>query len=99
FSPDGSVVAAGSEDKTIILWDVETGRSLGALEGHSDTVSSLLFENDGDALLSGSFDGTIIRWDLENMKPLATLIKGFGASVSSIFPSPDGHLTALALDK
>ena len=99
FSPDGSAVAAGAEDKTIILWDVESGRSLGTLAGHTETVSSLLFEHDGETLLSGSLGGTIIRWDLENMKPSATLIKGNGASISSIFSSTDSHMSALALDK
>jgi WD40 repeat protein len=99
FSPDGSTVAAGAEDKTIILWDVESGQSLGTLAGHTETVSSLLFERNGETLLSGSLGGTIIRWDLENMKPLATLIKGFGAYISSIFSSRDGHLNSLALDK
>ena len=99
FSPDGTIVAAGAEDKSIILWDVESGRSLGTLAGHTETVSSLLFEHDGETLLSGSLGGTIIRWDLENMKPLATLIKGFGASISSIFSNSEGHLNALALDK
>jgi WD40 repeat protein len=99
FSPDGTIVAAGAEDKTIILWDVKSGQSLGELVGHTETVSSLLFEHNGETLLSGSLGGTIIRWDLENMKPLATLIKGFGASISSIFSSPDGRLNSLALDK
>ncbi|MGA2730048.1 MAG: TIR domain-containing protein [Terracidiphilus sp.] len=99
FSPDGSTVAAGAEDKTILLWDVKSGQSLGTLAGHTETVSSLLFESNGNTLLSGSLGGTIIRWDVENMKPLATLIKGFGASISSILANRDGHLNSLALDK
>jgi WD40 repeat protein len=99
FSPDGSMVATGSEDNSIILWDVAKRKSIGPLVGHSQTVSSLLFARNGESLLSGSLDGTIIQWDLENLKPSATLIKSFGASVSSIFLSPDGDLKALALDK
>lgn len=99
FSPDGSTVAAGAEDKTIILWDVETRKPLGTLIGHSQTVSSLLFTRDGESLFSGSLDGAIIQWDLENFKPLANLTKGLGASISSIFLSPDGNLKSLALDK
>jgi WD40 repeat protein len=99
FSPDGTIVAAGAEDKTISLWDVESGQAMGRLAGHTETVSSLLFEHDGKTLLSGSLGGTIIRWDLANMKPVGTLIKGFGASISSIFSSPDGHLKSMALDK
>ena len=99
FSPDGSLVATGAEDKGIIIWDVATRKSVGRLAGHSQTVISLLFARDGESLLSGSLDGTILRWDLESMKQSATLIKNLGASISSIFLSPNGDLKALALDK
>lgn len=99
FSPDGSIVAAGAEDQTITVWGVQSGHALGTLTGHTETVSSLLFEPDGNTLLSGSLDGSIIRWDLENMKPLATLMKGYGAAISSIVSTPDDQLRALALDK
>ena len=99
FSPDGTVVAAGAEEQTIALWDVQTQKPIGALAGHTATVTTLLFDPDGGTLLSGSLDGTIIRWDLENMKAIDTPVNGFGASISSIFISPDGHLKSLALEK
>ncbi|HEY2466573.1 MAG TPA: TIR domain-containing protein [Terracidiphilus sp.] len=99
FSPDGGMVATGSEDKSIILWDVASRKSIGSLVGHSQAISSLLFTPDGESLYSGSLDGIIIQWDLENGKPARTPITGLGGSVSSIFLSPDGELKALALDK
>jgi WD40 repeat protein len=99
FSRDGTIVAAGSEDKTIVLWDAQSHRPLGTLAGHAETVTSLLFEPSGAVLLSGSLDGTIMRWDLEHLKAIDTPVKGFGASISSIFFSPDGHVRSLALEK
>ncbi len=99
FSRDGTMVAAGSEDKTIVLWDVKGHSRLGTLAGHSETVTSLLFDPNAVVLLSGSADGTIIRWNLETRKPMDTPVKNFGASISSIFVSPDGHARSLALQK
>jgi WD40 repeat protein len=99
FSRDGAVVAAGSEDQTIVLWDLQSQRTLGTLAGHPETVNNLAFDPGGELLYSGSIDGTIIRWNLEELKAIDSPVKGFGASISSIFFSPDGHVRALALEK
>lgn len=99
FSRDGAVVAAGSEDNTIVVWDVKSQTPLGTLAGHSQTVTSLLFDPNRPILLSGSADGTIMRWDLEGLKLIDTPVKDFGASISSIFLSPDGNTRSLALEK
>ncbi len=99
FSQDGRMVAAGSEDKTILVWDVESQRQLATLTGHADTVGSLLFDHDGEVLLSGDYGGSIIRWDLEEMKAIDAPVQGFGDSISSIFLAPGDHVKALALEK
>ena len=99
FSQDGTIVAAGSEDKTIMLWDVKSQTPLGTLAGHSQTVTSLLFDPNRPVLLSGSADGAIMRWNLEALKVMDTPVKDFGASISSIFLSPDGNTRSLALEK
>jgi WD40 repeat protein len=99
FSQDGATVAAGAEDKTILLWDVPSRKPLGTLTGQAGTVNSLLFDHDGEILLSGSTDGTIMRWDVENVKAIDTPVRGFGDSISSIFLTADGHLKALALSR
>ena len=54
-----------ARDKTVRLWDVETGRCLRVLEGHTDSVRSVAWSADGRRALSGSGDKTVRLWDVE----------------------------------
>ena len=64
FSPDGKYALSGSDDKTVRLWEVETGRCLRVLEGHSDSVSSVAWSSDGLRGFSGALNGVGRVWDL-----------------------------------
>jgi len=64
FSPDESYLAAGLEDGTIALWNLET-HQLSALRGQSAAVMVLSFSRDGRWLLSASIDRTIRFWPLK----------------------------------
>ena len=65
------MLASGSSDATIRLWDVRTGRLLRTLEGHTAEVYSVSFHLDGWTLASGSRNGTVLLWDTTPMAPAA----------------------------
>ena len=70
YSPDGTIlVGSGMEvwSNPIRLWDVETGRNLGILSGHTEPVETLVFSHDGKTLASGSDDGTVLLWDWDQI--------------------------------
>ncbi|MCA2689583.1 MULTISPECIES: WD40 repeat domain-containing protein, partial [unclassified Microcystis] len=88
FSPDGKTLVSGSGDKTIKLWNVETGQEIRTLKGHDSVVSSVNFSPDGKTLVS-SGDNTIKLWNVKTGQEIRTL-KGHDSVVSSVNFSPDG---------
>ena len=77
FSPDGRRIVSGSGDKTIRVWDAETGEEVvGPLKGHSDWVMSVAFSPDGRRIVSGSDDKTIRVWDAETGEEVMGPLKG-----------------------
>jgi glucose repression regulatory protein TUP1 len=67
-SPDGKLVAAGSLDTMVRVWNVQTGQQVERLKGHKDSVYSVAFSPDGKSLVSGSLDRTLRVWDLTQTK-------------------------------
>jgi WD40 repeat protein len=56
------VAFSGSSDKTIRLWDAESGEHIHTLEGHTSYVTLVAFSPDGQTIASGSADGTVLLW-------------------------------------
>jgi len=73
FSPDGRRALSGAKDHTTRLWDLETGRCLRVLRGHTDEVWSVVWSIDERRALSGANDDTIRLWDLETGRCLRVL--------------------------
>jgi WD40 repeat protein len=65
FGPDGARLATTGDDLTVRIWDVESGRQLLVLHGHTGPVTSAAFFPDGDRLVTAGVDGTIRIYVLE----------------------------------
>ena len=72
FSPDGRLAISGGKDQLLRLWDVETGRPIRTLRGHTDTVRSVAFSPDGKGVVSAGEDGTLRLWDVATCLPLSS---------------------------
>ncbi|EDR12082.1 uncharacterized protein LACBIDRAFT_314289 [Laccaria bicolor S238N-H82] len=92
FSPDGRHIVSGSWDKTIRVWDAQTGQSvIDPLKGHDDRVTSVAFSPDGRHIVSGSNDKTVRVWDAQTGQSVMDPLKGHDAYVTSVRFSPDGR--------
>jgi WD40 repeat protein len=90
FSPDGRCLVTGGEGHTVNIWDVQTGRELETLRGHTGDVCAVAFSPDGHWLATAGEDTTIRIWDATSWKPRHVL-RGHTGLVSSLAFIPNSQ--------
>ena len=90
FSRDGRVAVSASDDKTLKLWEVASGRELRTFAGHKARVVACALSPDGQQLVSGSLDKTLKLWEAASGRELRTFA-GHKDRVFACALSPDGQ--------
>ena len=90
LTPDGHQAIAASGERTLKVWDLQTGQVKHTLKGHRGHVTAVAMMSDGRRAISGSEDGTLRVWDLQTGREVLTLAR-LRDRVVGIAVTPDGH--------
>src|SRR5919202_1429968 len=94
MTPNGKMLVTGSEDSTIALCNLETGKILACLEEHEAGVKAIALTPDGKMLVSASADHTIKLWQLPKVKTPTHTLTGHSDWVKCLAITPDSKILA-----
>ena len=98
LSGDGLLAVSASSDRTLKVWEVETGRELRTLQGDTRAINGVALSGDGKSAVSASEDNTLKVWDVMTGCELRTL-QGHTNWVNGVALSGDGrHAVSASLD-
>jgi WD40 repeat protein/tRNA A-37 threonylcarbamoyl transferase component Bud32 len=95
FSPDGKRLASTTGDKSVTVWDAQTGERILTLNGHTRHVYTVAFSPDGSHLASAGEDAVVKIWDAVTGRDVRTL-SGCVYPISKVAYRPDGKQLAAA---
>jgi WD40 repeat protein len=96
YVPEKNYIISGSEDKSIIVWDRHKLCSINTLNGHNDTIYSLLLLN--NSKFASGCSSFIIIWSLDDFKCLKT-IKAHSGRIVSLRQLGNGYFVSASQDK
>lgn len=94
-APNGNFIAAATLDKSVFIWNIQTGNQAFTLSGHKKYIRDVAFSSGGKMLASCSEDNMVILWDIEKGVAIHTF-SGHSDNVTSISYSNDGTMLATA---
>jgi WD40 repeat protein len=93
FSQNNQIIASGSEDYTIRMWNIGTHQCIKTLRGHTNRVWFIVFSPDGRTIISASDDNTTKLWDVDTGECLETY-EGYGGRAWSLNFSTGHYIVA-----
>ena len=99
YSPDGRRIASCGEDRTIRVWDANTGEEILTLQGHEQYIASIAYSPDGESIVSGAGDNMVKVWDVKTGAEKISFA-GHQSSITAVAFSPDGlRIASASTDK
>lgn len=84
FHPDGLYMATGSDDGTVLIWDMERQTVAHQFDGHTAAVNDMSFSENGRYFATSSVDGVVKVWDLVKLSNLHSLAPEDGQKVNAL---------------
>lgn len=96
FVPHRDLLAAGSANSTVYLFDCASGEPVASFAGHNAAIGSVAVSLDGQYVVSGSRDGAVKLWDIDYEREVPSRVPSQPNAINCVRFSPDGRLLAIA---